>query len=86
MIYLQKKYEHICCQQYEKWKFHINDGENVNYLTKSVAFSKTTNHYAVRNLLLNLNGRIKTKMSDLPENKQMRFAFYKASILFIGEM
>ena len=24
-------------------------------------------------------------MSDPPENNQMRFAFYKASILFIGE-
>ena len=81
-----ENYEHICCQQYEKWKCHINDGETVNCITKSVAFSQATNHYAVRNLLLNLNRRNKTKMSDPQENKQMRFAFYKASILFIGEM
>ena len=57
-----ENYEHICCQQYEKWKCHIKDGENVNCLTKSVTFSQTTNHYAVRNLLLSLNRRNKRCM------------------------
>ena len=74
-----ENYEHICCQQYKKWKCHINDGENVNCITKSVAFSQATNHHAVRNLLLNLDRRNKTKMSDPPENKQMRSIARKAN-------
>ena len=79
-------YEHICCQQYSKWKKDCNSEERFHCITQISAFSAATNQYAVRNILLQLHRQRKMKITGLPKNNQMRYGFYKASILFIGKL
>ena len=77
------EYEHICCHQYPKWKNFASDEEVICCITESMAFQQATNHFAVRNLLLQISRHKRSKIPDPPPNNSMRFAFYKASYLFI---
>ena len=76
-------YEHICCHQYSKWAKYANSDETTACITETLAFQQATNHFAVRNLLLQINRKARSYISDPPPNNKMRFAFYKASFLFI---
>ena len=77
-------YEHVCCQQTEQWKGTVNKDEAMGCILESDPFKQATNLFAVRNLLMQMHGKKKLKISDPPENRKMRFGFYKSSILFIG--
>ena len=76
-------YEHICCHQYSKWRKFASSDEETNCITLTEAFQQATNHFAIRNLLMQINRKTRSNISDPPPNRKMRFAFYKASFLFI---
>jgi hypothetical protein len=76
-------YEHICCHQYSKWRKFASSDEATHCITSTEAFQQATNHFAVRNLLMQINRKNRSHISDPPPNNKMRFAFYKASFLFI---
>ena len=67
-----------------RWKTLVNDDEIKSCLVKSQAFKDATNAFAVRNLLLHMQREKQMKLKDPPSNEQMRFGFYKSSLLFIG--
>ena len=55
-------------------------------IVNSKSFQDATNPFAVRNLLLHMNRERALSVMDPPQNKQMRFGFYKAAQLFIGKI
>ena len=69
-------YEHICCQQYDKCRKYVKENSNV-CITETEAFTQATNHFALRNLLLQMHRSKMTIICDPPKNKNMRFAFYR---------
>ena len=62
----------------------MSQEESESCIAVSKSFQDATNSSAVRNLLLHMNREKKLIVRNPPENKQMRFGFYKASHLFIG--
>ena len=67
-----------------KWKEIVSEEEAKGCIINAEPFKKATNSYAVRNLLMHLHRSGSVRVTDPPVNRKMRFAFYKASILFIG--
>ena len=67
------------------WKSLVSDQESKACIVNNVPFRESTNSYAVRNLLLHMNRKKEISVVDPPQNRQMRFGFYKASQLFIGK-
>jgi hypothetical protein len=80
---LSSDYEHLCCHQYPKWKKFSSAEEATCCITETAAFQQATNHFAVRNLLLQISRLKRTNIADPPPNNSMRFAYYKAAYLFI---
>ena len=68
-----------------RWKDLVADSEVCSCIVKSEAFKAATNPFAVCNLLLQMHRQKKIKITDPPENSQMRFGFYKSALLFIGK-
>ena len=67
-----------------RWDILVDAEEAKGCITESKPFKDATNAYAVRNLLLHMHRQKKIKFNEPPENKQMRFGFYKSALLFIG--
>lgn len=76
-------YQHLCCHQYNKWNMWCDSSEVSKCITETVAFQQATNHFAVRNLLMQMVRKRKSTISDPPPNGKMRKAFYRATYLFI---
>ena len=55
-------------------------------IVNSEPFKQATNMFAVRNMLMQLHGRGRIKISDPPLNAQMRYGFYRSAMLFIGKL
>ena len=67
-----------------RWKGLVSGEESKGCVVDSIAFNAASNSYAVRNLLLQMHRQKEISVSDPPENRQMRFGFYKAAHFFIG--
>ena len=79
-------FEHICCQQTDKWKSLVSEEEAPGCILETEAFPQATNMYAVRNVLMLLHKKKKFKVTDPPKNNMMRYGFYRSAILFIGQL
>jgi len=80
-------FEHLCCQQIEKWKKNAPVEEQKSCLTKATGFIMATNKFAVSNMCFQLMRRRGRKLSGNQglENNQMRFGYYRSAHLFIGD-
>ena len=67
-----------------RWKNIVSESEAKGCIVDSKPFKEATNSFAVRNLLFHMHRERKVKVADPPENKQMRYGFYKSALLFIG--
>ena len=88
-MYLHLIYLFICINKGKieiliRWSVLVSEEEAKGCITASQPFKDATNSYAVRNLLLDMHRQRRIRLCDPPENKQMRFGFYKAALLFIG--
>jgi len=80
-------FEHLCCQQIEKWKKNAEVEEQKTCLTEAAGFIMATNKFAVSNMCFQLMRRRGRKLSGNQglENNQMRFGYYRSAHLFIGD-
>ena len=80
-------FEHLCCQQIDKWKKSAPVEEHNSCLTKFAGFIMATNKFAVSNMCFQLMRRRGRKLlgNQELENNQMRFGYYRSAHLFIGE-
>ena len=80
-------FEHLCCQQIDKWKKNVSMEEQKSCLTEATGFNMATNKFAVSNMCFQLMRRRGRKLlgNQALENNQMRFGYYRSAHLFIGD-
>ena len=80
-------FEHLCCQQIDKWKKNVPVEEQKSCLTEAAGFMMATNKFAVSNMCFQLMRRRGRRMlgNQGLENNQMRFGYYRSAHLFIGD-
>ena len=82
----EESFQHICCQQTDRWKEIVSVEEAGGCIVNSEPFKQATNMFVVRNMLMQLHGRGRIRITDPPQNVQMRYGFFRSALLFIGKL